>query len=95
MSSSLTKDQILKDIESLYQLAFYSGKLQVALRAKELQGRAIGLFKPQHLPDSLCIADMTEEQLGEFIALLEKHHPELKNLERPEIETSGKGAHLS
>lgn len=95
MPPSLTKDQILKDIESVYQLAFYSGKLQVTLRAKELQGRAIGLFKSQHLPDNLCIADMTEEQLGDFIALLEKHHPELKNLEPPETVTSGKGAPLS
>jgi hypothetical protein len=81
------KDQVLKDIQLLYERALSNNKLTAALRAKELQGKAIGLFKPQRLPNILRIADMTEEQLRDFIDRLEKNDPELKNLELPEGET--------
>ena len=74
----MTKDQILKDIESLYQLALENGQWRIALRAKELQGKALGLFRPQRLPHIMRIADMTEEQLREFIARLEENDPELQ-----------------
>lgn len=84
MHPPISKDQILTDIETIYQLALDDSKWHVALRAKELQGKALGLFKKQHLPDVTRIADMTEEQLYEFVARLEKNDPELKNLEPPE-----------
>lgn len=87
MSFPIIKDQVLKDIQLLYELALYSGKLTVALRAKELQGKAIGLFETQRFPNVLRIADMTEEQLRDFIDRLEKNDPELKNLEPPEVGT--------
>ncbi len=79
------KDQVLKDIQLLYERALSNNKLTVALRAKELQGIAIGLFKPQRLPNVLRIADMTEEQLRDFIEQLEKNDPELKRLGSVEL----------
>lgn len=90
MQAQITRDQILRDMETLYQLALDDGKWLVALRAKELQGKVIGLFKRQRLPDILHIADMTEEQLSEFIERLEENDPELKNLPPSEINICGK-----
>ena len=39
-----SKEFILKDIEELYKKALETDRLQVALRAKELQSKIIGLF---------------------------------------------------
>ena len=86
---SLTKDQILTDLQTIYQLALDEGKWFVALRAKELQGKILGLFEKQRLPEVTHIADMTEDQLHAFVDRLEKNDPELKNadLKMSDLET--------
>lgn len=79
MPPALTKDQILADIQTIYQLALENGNWHAALRAKEMQGKILGLFEKQRLPEVTRIADMTEEQLREFMERLEKHDPSLKD----------------
>lgn len=88
MSHTFNKSQILSDIETIYQCAINDRKWLVALRAKELQGKIIGIFKKRELPEILQISEMTEEELREFVERLEEHDPELKNLELPEIKNS-------
>ncbi|MBX9805434.1 MAG: hypothetical protein K2Y18_06760 [Alphaproteobacteria bacterium] len=91
----MTKEQILSDIESIYQSAIAENKWQVALHAKELQGKALGLFNKKVLPDIIRISDMNENQLKEFIDRLEKRTPALKLLELPEIKNAGKDGGLA
>jgi hypothetical protein len=75
----VTREQILADMETIYHLALETGKLNVALHAKELQGKAIGLFNtPKSTPD-IQISEMTEEQLTELIQRLEERDPSLKS----------------
>ena len=99
MGIPLTKDAVLKKLETVYWRAMGGGNWSVALRAAELQGKAVGLFEKQLLPKVVRIADMTEEQLTEFINRLENRDPQLKGQEGepaaeplPEKETDGKGA---
>ena len=84
MLSQITRDQILSDMETIYRLALDDGKWSVALHAKELQGKAIGLFTPSPLPTVARIADMTEDQLQEFLARLEENEPGASTLETAE-----------
>ena len=69
---SLTKDQILKDMESIYQKAFGDGQWRVALRAKELQGKILGFFmvkKPDFMarkpdaPETVALKDKAIEMM--------------------------------
>ena len=79
MSAPLTKAAILKKLETVYWRALNGGNWSVALRAAELQGKALGLFEKQLLPKVVRIADMTEEELTEFIDRLEKQDPTLED----------------
>lgn len=88
MHPTLNKDKILSELEELYQCAINESNWLVALRAKELQGKIMGVFKKRQLPEIIRISDMTEEELLEFLERLEKHDPELKKLELPEIKNS-------
>ena len=98
MSVPLTKAAILKKLETVYWRALNGGNWSVALRAAELQGKALGLFEKQLLPKVVRIADMTEEELTEFIDRLEKQDPTLKDQGGeecfPEKEADGKNADL-
>lgn len=80
---SVTREQILKESEEIYQGAMNEGKWALALRAKELQAKILGLFKVPRLPEVVRIQDMTEEQLQEFVTRLEKSDPDLKKLPFP------------
>jgi hypothetical protein len=79
MDVPFTKDDVLKKLETIYWRALQGGSWGIALRAAELQGKAIGLFEKQPLPKVASIAEMTEEQLTEFIDRLEKRDPCLKD----------------
>lgn len=81
----MNKGQILFDIETIYQNAIEQKKWHVALRAKEIQGKILGLFKEKTLPNITRIRDMDEYQLTEFLERLEKRTPSLKHLELPKI----------
>jgi hypothetical protein len=78
MDGVLTKADILKKLETVYWRALQGESWGVALRAAELQGKAVGLFE-KHLLPKVSIAEMTEEQLTEFMGRLEKRDPTLKD----------------
>ena len=73
-----SKDSILKDIDDLYKKALETDRLQVALKAKELQGKIIGLFHTQEFPKVTQISDMSDDQLRALVARLEENDPHLK-----------------
>jgi hypothetical protein len=79
MMLPLTKGSVLKKLETIYWHAFNDKKWHVALQVAELLGKNSGLFEKQRLPEVTRIADMTEEQLRDFIEALEKLDPELKH----------------
>ena len=74
----MSKKNILKNFEFLYKLALKEGKLHIALRAKEMQGQAIGIFRHRPLPAVKRFIDMTEQELKDFIARLEENDPTLR-----------------
>jgi hypothetical protein len=80
--SSLTRDIILKRLQTIYRQAKRDRKWNVALQAVIMQGRQINMFVRQTLPVIARIKDMTEEQLIDFIAYLEENDPDLRE---PEI----------
>ena len=67
----ISKDQILNDIQSLQEYALGNNQWNVALYAKSLQGKIIGVFRTGKLPNITKISDMNEGELREFIARLE------------------------
>jgi len=77
---TITKDQILQDIEFICQESIKEKKWSVALRAKGMQAKILGLFRPQRLPKAVRLSEMTKDQLEEFIACMEEHNPYLKTL---------------
>jgi len=77
---TITKDQILQDIEFIYQESIKEKKWGIALRAKGMQAKILGLLKPQRLPKVVRFSEMTKDQLEEFIACMEEHDPSLKTL---------------
>lgn len=82
MAKQITKDDILDKLETIYRRALKGDKWYTALQAAALQGRNIGMFERKRLPEVTRIEDMNEEQLREFLAILEKFDPTLKNQER-------------
>lgn len=75
----MSKENVLKKLEAIYWHAFNDKKWHVVLQVIELLGRKSGLFEKQRLPEVTRIADMTEEQLRDFMEALEKLDPELKH----------------
>ena len=78
---TMTKDDIFKDLKVIFWRALNSNKLHIALRVVELQARFLGMFEKQHLPEAKHFSDMAEEQLRDFIAVLEENDPTLKDQE--------------
>jgi hypothetical protein len=76
----ISKDQLLRDIEELYNYALSNSHWNIALQAKSLQGKLLGLFRTRKLPDITHIADMNEGELEDFLARFEAHDPSLKEL---------------
>ena len=74
----MRKKNILKNFEFLYKRALKKGQLHIALRAKEMQGQAIGIFRHRPLPPVKRLSDMTEQELKDFIARLEENDPTLR-----------------
>ena len=79
-----TREKILENIEGLYAVATCQGKWGIALRAKELQGRMLGFFKPGPLPQPARMSDLTEEELLNLIEHLEKSESLLKKTTPPQ-----------
>jgi hypothetical protein len=57
---------ILEDLESIYAMAIANENFSVALKAKELLGRQVGLFLPQQ-KKKVSLADLSEEDLERLI----------------------------
>ncbi|OJW50127.1 MAG: hypothetical protein BGO67_02015 [Alphaproteobacteria bacterium 41-28] len=57
---------ILKDLESIYAMAMASENFSVALKAKELLGRQMGLFIPKQ-KNQVSLSDLSEEDLERLI----------------------------
>lgn len=79
----ISKEQILRDVEELYNYALSNNHWNVALQAKYLQGKIIGLFRTRKLPNITNLSDMNQGELEQFIARLEEHDPSLKDLKPP------------
>ena len=75
----VTKETILKKLETLYWSVFNDSKWHIALWVAERQGKNIDLFEKPCLPEVTRIEDMTEPQLRDFMDALEKFYPELKH----------------
>jgi len=86
LRSILSREIILRKLETIYWQAVRDKKWNVALQTVIMQGREINMFVRQNLPVVVRIKDMTEEQLDDFIAYLEEHDPELRPPEDPSPE---------
>jgi len=65
-------DKILMDIEKIYALAMEKGSLGVALRAKELLGRACGIFLTKPKNEIFTLDNISDEDLACLIEKIEK-----------------------
>lgn len=63
-------EQILRDLEEVFQVSLKEGKYTAALKAKELLGKEIGLFGV-HKPFKPTLSDFTEEDLKNLLKELE------------------------
>ncbi len=64
---SVTKDTILKKLETLYRSVFHDGKWHIALQMAERQGKNRGMFATRHLPAITRIAGMAEQLRQDLI----------------------------
>ena len=86
--NSMTKKTYLKQVGALYWKARKSKNYREAVRLIELVGKHIGMFRKRLLPEIIRIRDMSEPELEEFLARLEKRNPALKNLPLPTAENA-------
>jgi hypothetical protein len=63
---------ILADMEQIFQLAMATGKLSVALRAKELIGKEMGLFLPASQRAKIKLNELSDEELMEALDEVEQ-----------------------
>ncbi|MCE3231515.1 MAG: hypothetical protein K0R76_312 [Alphaproteobacteria bacterium] len=80
------KDHILKNLTIIYWRALRRHNWKVALKAVEQQIKYVTLLEKQslsfqHLPKAMRLEEMTEPQLKDFVAGLEKLYPEVKDLD--------------
>ena len=76
----ITQEAILSKLEIIYQAAIRTDKWRIALQVTKLQGAYIGLFDKRRFPDVKRISEMSQRELQDFVVVLEKHEPELKNM---------------
>jgi hypothetical protein len=76
----ITTESILNKLETIYHDAIKMKKPQIALQVAVLQGRYIGIFDKRRFPDVKRISEMSQRELHDFVAVLEKYEPELKNM---------------
>lgn len=71
---SLSSSAILKDLEEIYLMSLEKGNFAVALKAKELLGRELGLFALKNtsaIKNKLSLSDLSEEDIIRLIEELE------------------------
>jgi hypothetical protein len=71
--------EILYDIEEIYKKAMEKESYPTALRAKELLGRAAGIFNPKANGSDIRVKNLSDADLFRIIRLIEKElHLDLK-----------------
>ncbi len=70
MRENISPSDILRDLEEVYTLAMEKGNFTTALKAKELLGRASGLFSTVKKP-TLSLDDLSIEDLNRLIEDIE------------------------
>lgn len=81
--SDVRADQVIRDLERIYKIALKTGKLTIALKAKELIGKAFGLFKTPPSNKIPLISELSDEQLEHMISSVQQDFTiENKNEER-------------
>jgi hypothetical protein len=76
----ISTESILNKLETIYQAAIRKEKWQIALQVVELQGTQTGMFEKRRFPDVKRISEMSQRELHDFVAVLEKYEPELKHM---------------
>lgn len=66
----LSASSILQDLQDIYLRALEKGNFSVALKAKELLGRELGLFRLNK--KKISIDDFSEEDLAHLIETIEE-----------------------
>ena len=61
----------LNDLENIYSLAMVNENYALALKAKELLGKAQGLFSPGKRP-KISLNDLTDEELENLLKEVER-----------------------
>jgi len=70
----MQKTEILKDLEEIYLQAMEKGNFAVALKAKELLGKELGLFilTPANAEKrKISLADLSDDELNSLIEDIE------------------------
>lgn len=70
----MQKTEILKDLEEIYLQAMEKGNFSVALKAKELLGKELGLFGLSSANGSkrkISLADLSDDELSSLIEDIE------------------------
>lgn len=83
----LTKEQILRDIEFVYNKSVRENHWTNALAAKAWQGKFMGIARKRKLPDITKLSDMNQEQLKEFIEIMAEHDTEVSESLKPKEES--------
>ena len=78
----VTKDTILKKLETLYWSAFHGGNGHIALQVLEWQGKNMGMFEKPYLSEVMRtevmrITGMAEQRGRDFTDARERLDPEL------------------
>ena len=70
---SLTRENILGDLEWAFQMAIETGNMSAAIRAKELQGKEMGLFitSTTGKANQKKLKDLTKVELLELLKEVE------------------------
>jgi hypothetical protein len=81
--SHVTRERILRDIQSIYLKAVRKEQLYVALQAKHYQAKIAGAFRTRKLPPITKLEEMNKDQLREFLEILAAKDPELRDPNKP------------
>jgi hypothetical protein len=78
--STIKKDKILKRLRAVFWRAVRDNKWYAASQVAALQDKCLGIFDKRRFPDVKRISEMSQRELHDFVAVLEKYEPELKNM---------------
>lgn len=87
LSETSIRHKILADLEQIFQEALTTGNYPAALKAKELQGKELGLFRDKKEALPLSLSALSTPELQALIEDLQKDAPESRALPR-EVSTT-------